>query len=135
MGGLVSERHNRAAALAAWGDDAPDWIVVLADECDRASMRAVAMRIGYGPSVVTESLRRKYAGRLDRVEAAVRGAFMGATVDCPVLGELPRDRCLVIQKRPFGSTNPHRVMLAKACPACPHCRGRPVTTEPGETPR
>jgi hypothetical protein len=111
---------NVAKARKAWGDGLPDWVLTFAEHCDRTSVRAVAERINYSPSVGSQILSRSYAGRLDKVEAAVRGAFMGSTVRCPVLGELAVDKCLYNQGRKFAATNPTRVRLSRTCPTCPH---------------
>ena len=35
----------------AWGDEAPDWIVILAEQRDATTQRDVAARIGYSPAV------------------------------------------------------------------------------------
>lgn len=116
---------TRKTAIAAWGDPAPDWIVVLADECDRTSLRDVASRLGAGKSTLNEVLRKKYRGRTANIEAAVRGAFMGSTVECPVLDEIAVDLCMHNQKLPFSTANPVRVALHRACPTCPHNRTKP----------
>lgn len=117
----MSGRRN-VAAMDAWGDHVPDWVLVLADECDRVGQAVTARRIGFGTSTVNEVIRNKYKGRLDNVEAAVRGAFMGSTVQCPVLDEIAVDLCLENQKRPFSSANPTRVALHRACKTCKHNR-------------
>ena len=67
-------------------------------------------------------LRRKYKGRIANIEAAVRGAFMGSTVECPVLDDIPVDLCLSNQKLPVSTANPVRVALHQRCPTCPHTR-------------
>lgn len=119
-------------ARAAWGEGMPDWVLALAEACDLLEQRGAAQRIGMSGSVVNETLRNKYKGRLDRVEERVRGALMGKTVDCPVLGaDLPRNRCLELQARKFAATNPDRVLLHRTCPTCPNFRGqnRPTFTD------
>ena len=111
-------------ARTHWRDGLPDWVLVMAEHCDQIGQPAVAQRIGMSTSVVSDTLRSKYKGRLDRVQERVKGALMGETVSCPVLGDdLPRDRCLHLQGRPFAATNPERVQLYRTCPACPHFRG------------
>ncbi len=98
-----------------------DWIEVLRAECQRTSQRQAAEAIGYSPAVVSQVLKGAYKGDLSAVETAVRGAFMGRNVACPVLGELPANRCLAYQRQPFAATNPQRVKLYRACRAgCPH---------------
>lgn len=113
-------------ARAAWGD-APDWIVTLAEACDRSSQRQVAEEIGYSAATISNVLKATYKGDLTAVEKAVRGALMRLTVDCPVLGEIPANQCLIEQRRPFAATNARRVALYRACRGlggqrCPHSR-------------
>jgi DNA-binding transcriptional regulator YdaS (Cro superfamily) len=107
----------------------PNWITVLRESCEGSSQAAVARRIGYSPTVVNQVLKGRYGGPhggdLDAVRKAVEGALMGLSVDCPVIGELPRDRCLAYQRRGFAATNPLRVALTRACPQCPNRRGAP----------
>ncbi len=70
-------------------------------------------------------LRNKYKADTKSVRDCVMGALMGKTVSCPVLGDdLPRDRCIQLQKQEFAATNPQRVQLWNACPSCPNYRGQ-----------
>lgn len=115
-------------AIAAWGGgDAarvPDWVRAFAEHCDAHSRSIVASRLSYSAAVVSQVLNNTYRGDLARVEAVVRGAFMAATVMCPVNGETPLDVCLADQKRqpPFASS--WRMQVYRACRAgCPNFRG------------
>ena len=109
--------------LAAWGEDPPDWVRILAGECDRASQKRVAETIGYSSAVVNQVLRKRYAGDLAAVAQAVRGAYLHATVQCPVLGDLELHRCLQHQRQKFSAANSVRVRLHRACHGgCPHAR-------------
>lgn len=101
-----------------------DWIEALRNEAKRTSQSAAATRIGYSPAVVNTVLKGTYKGQLQNIEEAVRGAIMGATVDCPVIGEIPRNRCIDHQRRKstFAATNPLRVQLHRSCPVCPNGR-------------
>lgn len=121
---------NLAKARQAWGKSMPDWVLIFAEQCDRTSVRAAAERLRYSPSVGSQILSNSYQGRLDKVEAAVRGAFMGATVECPVLGELPLHKCLYHQGRKFASTNPTRVKLSRTCPTCPNFKKAQPASQP-----
>lgn len=100
-----------------------DWKIVLAEACARSSQAAIARRIGYSAGVISGVLKGTYKGDESRVQQAVEGALMGLTVDCPVIGEIPRNVCLEYQRRPFAATNPMRVQLARTCPTCPHYVG------------
>ena len=112
-----------AVAREAWGDALPDWIDCLAREAIRTSGAAVAQRLGYSPAVVSDILRSKYRGAVGAVEQKVRGALMGATLICPVLDEIGRDRCLDEQKKKFSGTSAIRTRLFHACRnGCAHSR-------------
>jgi hypothetical protein len=110
-------------ARAAWGDELPDWVLELAEEADRTTGAAVSNRIGYSPAVVSAVISKSYRGDLSRVEARVRGALMGATVECSVLGEIARDRCFDEQSTGFAATSSVRSRLYRACRSdCLHSR-------------
>lgn len=113
----------RDKARAAWGETLPDWVDVLAEECDIHSGTAIARRIAYSGSVVSAVLSNKYKGDLGKVEAKVRGALMGEIVHCPVLDEITKDRCIAEQGRKFAATSSTRAKLFRACRAgCIHSR-------------
>lgn len=99
----------------------PVWLSTLREQCRAHTQARVAELIGYSPAVVNQVLQGRYKGDTARVEKAVRGAFMGETCHCPVMGEIPVNQCMEIQKQPFASTNPQRVRLFRACRAgCPN---------------
>lgn len=100
-----------------------DWLNVLRAACKRTSQAKVAAQIGYSPAVVNQVLKGAYTGNIDKVRAKIEGALMGATVECPVIGEIPRDRCVDHQnRRQFAATNPLRVQLHSACQECPNSK-------------
>lgn len=97
-----------------------DWLVKLASLCDREGLAGAEKRIGYSRSAISTVISGRYAGDLVRVEAMVRGALMAETVECPVLGDIGRDRCLSEQKEPFRATSAYRARLYHACRgSCP----------------
>jgi hypothetical protein len=109
--------------LAAWGKKPPEWVQILAEECDRTSQKKVAEQIRYSTAVVNQVLKNRYTGNLTDVEKAVRGAYLNATVACPVLGDLPLNNCLQHQRQRFSAANNQRVRLYRACHGgCPHAR-------------
>lgn len=122
--GTSTHATNVAAARVAWDGAAPDWVLALAARCDDLrSQRKVGDEIGYSPGVVNQVLRNRYPGDLAKIEEKVRGRYMGKTVACPVLEEIPRDRCLQHQatKQQDIGVNPTRVRLWRACRGgCPH---------------
>ena len=112
-------------ARAAWGDALPDWVAELAGACDASSQSRVARRIGYSASVISQVLTRTYRGSLATVEQKVRGALMRETIECPVMGELSRDRCIDNQRlaaRGVIATSSMRSRLYHACRRCHHSR-------------
>ena len=108
-------------AVAAWGEDLPAWVRVLATAADQESMRNVAERLRYSSAVVSQVINRKYAGSLEAVQKAVEGAFLDVHVPCPVLGVLPLQQCLENQRRPRCGGNPTLIRLWRACRSgCPN---------------
>jgi len=109
-------------AMRAWGANAPDWIVALAAECDKKTQSQVGRELDCSGSAVNQVLGNKYEGKLDRFESKVRGRYMKATVECPVLGEIPTNECVAnqAQARRFTATNLLRRQLFMACKTCPN---------------
>lgn len=95
--------------------DLPKWLVVLQEKCNQASQRQVADHLGVSNAVISQVLKQKYKGDVDSVEKKVRGAWMGETVNCPVLGELDLNKCLQYQRQKMSAVNPLRVQLYRAC--------------------
>ncbi|MFT4275563.1 MAG: transcriptional regulator [Rhodopseudomonas sp.] len=119
----VVKRDPLDVARESWGDEMPAWVEALAREASQTTSAAAADRIGYSGPVVSSVLANKYKGRLANVEARVRGALMGETVDCPVLGDISRDRCIDEQKLGFSTSSSVRARIYRACRAgCPHSR-------------
>lgn len=97
------------------------WLDVLRAACASSSQTQIAERIGYSGGAVSAVLAGSYKGSLDRVQQAVEGALMNSTVDCPVIGDLKRERCIEHQRTPLITSNPSRVALYRACRnGCPH---------------
>ena len=92
-------------ARAHWPKPLPDWVEVLANKCADMTQREVGARIGYSAGMVSQLLRNRYRGNLAAIEEAVRGAWMGAKVTCPVMGSIP--------------TSNHRARMHRACNSCP----------------
>lgn len=110
-------------ANAAWGGNAPEWVGELAGMAEREGLNACATRLGYSSATISQTISNKYQGDLSKVEAKVRGALMGETVLCPILGEIGRDRCLNWQAKPRAYTNAIRSKLYHACrDGCQHSR-------------
>jgi len=115
------ERTNVEKATAAWADDCPSWVLVLAQECDATSQRIVGERLGFtSGSVVSTALANKYSGDMELLQKRVEGEFMAATVRCPVNDDIPLAACLEHQAHAKNKnrTNSHRVRMESACRKC-----------------
>jgi hypothetical protein len=114
----------RTTALQHWGEDAPPWVLALADACDLSSQNAVARRLGRSASLISTVLRKKYPGDMNAVEERVRGAFMNETVACPAIGAMPMHECQDWQVLSRGDpgANPERRRMLRACNRCPRNR-------------
>lgn len=110
-------------AQLAWGAGLPDWVMVLASACDTTTQSEVTSRVPYSAATLSYVIANKYKGDLGKVEQAVRGALMGKTVLCPLVGELATDTCLGHQRAKWAPHNPQRIAFWKACRSgCPHSR-------------
>lgn len=124
---IVKMQKNALTVQRLWGAHPPEWIVLIAEACDKTSQGKVADQLGISTAVINQALQNKYganghAGRLDVLEQRVRGELMKATVTCPVLGVISTRKCLDEQQRPFSSTNSMRLQLFRACKTCPNRR-------------
>ncbi len=122
--GRIPGSTGRLDALAkahrAWGQAIPTEVIVLAEACKAQTSRAVAKRLAYSDAVISHVLGNKYPGDVAKVLATIRGALMGETVLCPILGDIGRDRCFREQATPFAATNSTRARLSHACKTCPN---------------
>lgn len=113
---------HMARARDAWGD-LPEWVAVLAADCNRTSQGRVARSLDYSAATVSQVLSNTYRGDMERVEQMVRGKLMAETITCPVLGDMTRDACLGWQKKPLAASSSHRVQMYRACRSgCPNSR-------------
>ena len=116
--------RNLAIVREAWGAAPPEWVIVMAEAADASSQADVGRKLGVSPAQVNQALRNTYAGRIDRLEARVRGELMNEKVGCPVLGEITKRRCLDEQRRNAGTPqNAVRVELRRACRSCANRSG------------
>jgi len=128
---VAKKLDNVAKARAAWSDNAPDWIIALAEACNAETQAAIGRKLSYSASTVSQVLSNTYQlGDMARVEAVVRGALMAETVACPVIGEIGRDVCQGWQKRPFSTASANAVRMHQACRSgCLHSRITPQTDQ------
>lgn len=108
-------------ARTCWGESMPDYVEVLALECDRSTQSAVAKRLNRSATLVSNVLRNKYSGDMAAVEDVVRGVFMGRSVTCPALGNISTAACRDwrAKGKTFSNENSERVRMFKACRNCP----------------
>jgi hypothetical protein len=118
--------HFVMKARAAYNGVIPDEILALAEEADRSSQNAVAKRLEYSAATISGMLGNTYPGDRETILAKIRGAFMGETVSCPVLGSIGSDQCLREQKAPFSTASPVRTRLYRACRSgCTYSKVKP----------
>ncbi|WDR00721.1 transcriptional regulator [Devosia sp. J2-20] len=119
----ANDRSYMDKATEAFDGNPPEWIVALAARADLTGLDGAAEAIGYSGSLVSTVLRNIYKGDVGRVEEKVRGALLGLTVDCPVIGEMSRHTCLDWQGKPKAATSALRMRMYHACRNnCPHFR-------------
>lgn len=111
-------------AKASWTAGVPDWIEVLARECDATSQSSVARDLNVSATMVHQVINNRYTGDVEKMEQRVRGALMSATVACPVIGEIPANECLNWQDQAtrYRNTNQLQIRMFTACRACPQAR-------------
>lgn len=118
-------------ARDAWGKAGglPDWVEALAVECDRTSQNKAAKIMGRSSTLISQILSMSYPADTAAVELRVRGLFMDATVDCPVLGHLAINLCQDwrVRARAFFPGNPVRTRMFRACIHCRHNRKEETT--------
>ena len=114
-----------AKARERWGERMPEWIAVLAREADAApSQGELGTRLGLPAATVSAAIGKTYPGKMDAIEARVRGVLMSERVTCPVLGSICRKTCMDVQKQPFSTASPARAQLYVACrKPCPNFIG------------
>ncbi|MGB0683372.1 MAG: hypothetical protein ACPGOV_11715 [Magnetovibrionaceae bacterium] len=127
MGKRIGEKPDfHEITTDAWGQQRPDWIVVLANNANDSSLGKVAEKIGYSAATLSQAMRNSYAGNVDRLAKTVLSKLTDATVNCPVQGNgLQLSHCLENLRHVANGNRSGlvRVKLAKACPACPHNHG------------
>lgn len=101
------------------------WMSALREAIARTSQAAVARQLGVSPAMIGLTLKGQYIGNLPRLQTLVEGSILADTVSCPVLGELPKHKCLQHQERDrkFATANPLKAQLYRACRSgCPYSR-------------
>ncbi|WP_343526928.1 hypothetical protein [Sphingomonas sp.] len=114
--------------MAAWGVDAPAWVLVLADACDRTTQRMVAEQLGKSGGYVSRLINCSYAGSYPEAEQLVRATLTEEEVVCPLYGQMPLKTCIRNRRRER-SENWLHAQFARTCPECPNNTDRPHEQE------
>ena len=108
-----------SAAREAWDGHAPAWVEVLAQNLDSGkSLQELAGIVGYSKTALSLVLSNKYPGNPGRIGKAIETHLTGATVVCPLLGDILAGECAANQAREFSAASSARVALWKACRKC-----------------
>lgn len=117
-----------------------EWIAALRAECDRTTQAQAAARLGLSEATVSQVLSGTYKAATTRVERRVRGELLGATCECPVMGDVSTRVCQTVQERQLPIPNPQHMQAFFACRGrgafqragvCPHFNGgaKPPSTK------
>lgn len=111
---------------AAWGEDLPDWVLSMAEQCAASSQSQVARKMGRSAATISQILRRKYPAPLGGIEQVYRGVFENLVVECPALGTVPANECRDWQLKAvrFVNVNSLRVRMFRACNSCPRFKDK-----------
>lgn len=97
-----------------------DALAALRKLCGTTSQAAVARQLGVSEGTVSNALKGRYIGNVDRLAERIRGELLNEKVRCPVLGDITTRICQDEREKPFHSANPTRVQLWRACKTCPN---------------
>ncbi|STQ75507.1 transcriptional regulator [Grimontia hollisae] len=97
------------------------WLDVLKEQVESTSLSSVANAMGVSKTMISQVINGKYPGNLERVQGLVESMYMGHTVECPVLGEIPKHKCAAHQAATHVGSSPQAIRLWKACRSgCQH---------------
>ena len=74
-------QNSAWATVKAHWDPVPDWVLVLAEECDRTSQAATARALGFSPASVSLARKDDYLDRRRERERGGRGIRGGEMVE------------------------------------------------------
>lgn len=94
------------------------WFSLLKTQIATASLRRVAAELGYSGTTLSLIVHGKYAGKTDRVAAAVAARY--ETVACPHQGKtIPLHECHDTASGKAPTHNPIKMQQWRACQTCP----------------
>lgn len=119
----------------------PDWLQVLRAACAAGSQARTAEQLGISEATVSQALSGTYKAATTRIERRVRGELLGATCECPVMGDVSTRVCQDVQERRPPIANPQHAQAWFACRGrgpftragvCPHFNGAgaPAAAQP-----
>lgn len=111
---------NMQRAVAAWGEDMPRWVRLLATACDTTNQRMVGERLGRSSGYVSRLINASYPGDMDEAEKLVRAAFGDEGVVCPLWGTIPLANCMRNRRRKGPPRNQAQRLYRMHCPSCPN---------------
>lgn len=93
------------------------WFALLKARIAAASLRQVAAELGYSGTTLSLIVHGKYAGKTDRVAAAVAARY--ETVMCPYQGKtIPLHECRSTAQGKAPTHNPMKMQQWLACQKC-----------------
>ena len=93
------------------------WFALLKAQIAAASLRQVAAELGYSGTTLSLIVHGKYAGKTDRVAAAVAARY--ETVACPYQGKtIPLHECRSTAEGKAPTHNPMKMQQWLACQKC-----------------
>nr|DAS41287.1 MAG TPA: LAC REPRESSOR HEADPIECE/DNA Complex, HALF-OPERATOR, LAC OPERATOR, LAC [Caudoviricetes sp.] len=93
------------------------WFALLKAQIAAASLRQVAAELGYSGTTLSLIVHGKYAGKTDRVAAAVAARY--ETVACPYQGKtIPLHECRSMAQGKAPTHNPMKMQQWLACQKC-----------------
>jgi hypothetical protein len=102
-----------------WGENAPDWVIALAEFCDeKKSQSKAAKEIGYSPAAINQVLKNKYVGDTQKLSEKIRGLLLKETVCCPEFGTMTLDKCIDYQSGNSFASSAQKIRFSRACAVC-----------------
>lgn len=91
------------------------WLLELRKQVETTSLKVVADKLGVSKTTVSLLINGKYPADTAKMQNLVESVFLGYTVHCPILGEIPKHRCAAQQSTVDPGNRPQAIQLWKAC--------------------
>jgi transcriptional regulator with XRE-family HTH domain len=97
------------------------WLDELRRQINATSLTAVSKAMGVSKTTISQLANGKYGADTAKMQVLVESVYMGHTVTCPVLGEIPKHKCMAHQNTKHVGSQPNAIRLWKACRSdCPN---------------